>query len=121
MSPRMSALRKKNSTLFTKPLGLLHLENRIAPAVATLSAGLLTITYTKTGSATESVTLNNDGTNIVAFDGVSLTFVAPVAAVSKIVISDAGGSNNQFLNVSGASAFSLSGGFSIADVENATI
>src|SRR4051812_21688405 len=74
-----------------------RLEHRLAPATATLSAGILTIGYTSISTTAESVTLINDGTNIILIGDVSGSTTNPVASVSKIVVQDSGGSINQKL------------------------
>ena len=94
-----------------------RLENRLTPATATLSSGVLTIDYTATGTTAESVTIANDGANIVLLGDVTGSLSNPVLSVSKIMVSDSGASTNQNLTISGAFGISLSGGFSSTNVE----
>src|SRR3954465_4384111 len=97
---------------------LTRLEDRLTPASATLTAGVLTVSYTATGTTVESATLSNDGSAIALDDGgpVSQEFLA--AAVNRIVVQDTGGGTQQALTFAGSVPFTLPGGLTAAGVES---
>src|SRR4029077_9672799 len=93
-------------------LRLLRLEDRLAPATASLASGVLTINYTATGTTAEAVTLTNNGTNIALTGNISGTTNPTTASVTKIVVTASGNSNNQSITMAGTASYTLSGGLS---------
>jgi hypothetical protein len=106
---------------------LLLLEDRLAPATASLATGTLTINYASTGTTAESVKVASDGTNITISGNVTGTTSTAVANVSKITVTASGNSTNQGLTIgddtAGANtvALTLSGGLSTTGIETVTI
>jgi hypothetical protein len=94
------------------------LELRDTPATATLTAGVLTIDFTSTGTTAESVTVSSDGTNITLTGNATGATSNPVANVTAITVTDSGGGTNQAIMFGGAKAITLSGGLSSTDVES---
>src|SRR4051794_7986261 len=74
------------------------LEDRLTPATATLQAGVLTVTYTATGTTAESAALLTDGT-LTTFQSGSVGQEFNSVAVTKIVVQDNGGSSKQELTL----------------------
>src|SRR5262245_10061289 len=97
------------------------LEFRIVPATATLSAGVLAVDYTATGSTVESVAFTDDGTNIILSGNVTGSLSNPVVSVNQIILTASGSSNTQSATFAGAAPFSLSGGISSSNVETINI
>jgi hypothetical protein len=101
-------------------LTLQSCEERLAPAVATLSSGVLAIEFTASGVSSESVFVSNDGTNISLTGTVSGSTVNPTGSVSRIVVQDTGGSTSQSIVFLGSSDYSLSGGLQFSGAETVT-
>ncbi|MFL5329708.1 MAG: beta strand repeat-containing protein [Gemmataceae bacterium] len=98
-------------------------EQRIAPAIATLANGVLTIDYTATGTTSESVTVTNTD-NFISLSGNIVGATSNLTTdVGAIAVHDIGGSNNQSLSLTGnyPFTFTLSGGLSCTDVETVLI
>ncbi|MFL5330019.1 MAG: beta strand repeat-containing protein [Gemmataceae bacterium] len=77
--------------------------------------------FTAAGSAAESVTVTNDGSNILLSGSVSGTLSCPSGSVSAIVVTDSGGSTNQSLLLAGNGSTSLDGGFTLNGIETVTV
>ena len=104
-------------------LTLERCEQRIAPATAVLSSGVLTIDFTATGSTSESVTVARSSATSITVTGVVGSPVNfPIGSVTSIVGTDSGGSDNQVLTIQGPSSpINLSGGLSVTGVESVLI
>src|SRR5436190_1617795 len=96
---------KSRMSPFTLRLGRLslqRLENRITPAAADWTNGVLTINYTASGTTTEAVMLANDGANIVLSGDVTGSLTNPTSAVTQVVVMAGGSSTAQSLTVTGS-------------------
>jgi len=96
------------------------LEDRVTPAIASLSSGVLTINFASTGTSVEVVTATNDGTNIVLTGDVTGSTSIPVATVTAIAATDSGGSTAQTLFFAGSQAYLLTGGLSSVGIDTVT-
>ncbi|MFO0824557.1 MAG: autotransporter-associated beta strand repeat-containing protein [Gemmataceae bacterium] len=101
------------------PLRLDTLEDRTVPATASFAGNTLTIDFTATGLTTESVTVTNNGTNILLTGNVTGATTTPTANVTRIVATASGNSTDQSLTFATGKALTLSAGLSAAGIEDA--
>jgi hypothetical protein len=93
-------------------LRLETLEDRLAPAVTTFAAGVLSIDMT---ADSEAVTVSNDGTTISISSAAGVTGGGSSFAttdITRITAVNSGERTGTLLRLSGPSAYTLSGGFS---------
>ncbi|MFL5327753.1 MAG: beta strand repeat-containing protein [Gemmataceae bacterium] len=93
----------------------------MTPATAAVAANTLTINFTATGAIAESVTVNNDGTNISLTGNISGTTTTATANVTKIVFQDSGGGTNQAISFTGTAPFILSSGLDGIGVDTVAV
>src|SRR4051794_20258042 len=111
--PPTRAQRRSAGKVQGVKLRLEVLEDRTAPAVATLSAGVLTIDYSAAAGTAEAVVVTNNGSTISLTGNVSGATSNAVGNVTRIAVTDSSSGNaNQSVTFAGNQAYSLSSGLS---------
>lgn len=114
-----SSTRQRKAHRATFRPRLMPLEGRTAPAVASLSAGILTIDFTATGTTAENVGLARLSTYSLS-GNVSGSTTFALTDVQGIVIQDSGGSDSQSITL-GGSTFALTADFQCTGIEHVTV
>ena len=98
-----------------------QLEDRVLLAATTFDSGTLTIDFS---TASEAVTISNNGTNITISSSDSVTGAGNTFAtntITRLVVTDSGALTGQALTISGSADYALSSGVSITGAESATV
>lgn len=97
------------------------LEDRVLLAATSFNAGTLTIDFSTAG---EGVNVSNDGTNITVSSTDSVTGDGTTFAtntITRLVVTDSGGSSDQILSISGSANYALANGLNVTGAEQVNL